>query len=46
MKSLSFIKHPELFQGEKYLNQSLNYFEGWYFKCNNGIFDIAFIPRN
>lgn len=44
MKSFTFIHHPELFQGENYLHSSLTYFEGWYFKCNNGIFSIAFIP--
>ena len=35
---------PELFQGEKYLSRSKNYFEGWYFKNTNGIDSISFIP--
>lgn len=43
MKSFTLIKYPELFQGENFLDSSC-YFEGWYFKCSNGIFDIAFIP--
>ena len=30
-----FIKKTELFQGEKYLKISKNYFEGWYFKNTN-----------
>lgn len=44
MSKLSLIKNPELFQGQKYLNQNKKYFEGWYFKntgINNG---ISFIP--
>lgn len=44
MSKLSLIKNPELFQGNKYLNQNKKYFEGWYFKntgSNNG---ISFIP--
>lgn len=44
MKSFNLIKYTELFQGENYLTNSTCYFEGWYFKCSNGIFDIAFIP--
>lgn len=39
-----FIKNPEIFQGEKYLSTSKNYFEGWYFKCNNSEEGISFIP--
>lgn len=42
--SLFKIKNPELFQGEKYLNNKKDYFEGWYFKnisIDNG---ISFIP--
>ena len=38
------MRNPDLFQGEKYLNKTKKYFEGWYFKNttkNNG---ISFIP--
>lgn len=44
MNRLSFIKKPELFQGEKYLNINKNYFEGWYFKNTNNKNGISFIP--
>lgn len=44
MRKKSFIKNPEIFQGEKYLNLNKNYFEGWYFKCNNCEEGISFIP--
>lgn len=44
MNKLSFIKKPELFQGEKYLNTNKNYFEGWYFKNTNNKSGISFIP--
>ncbi len=44
MNRLSFIKKPELFQGEKYLNTNKNYFEGWYFKNTNNKNGISFIP--
>lgn len=44
MNKLSFIKKPELFQGEKYLNTNKNYFEGWYFKNTNNKGGISFIP--
>lgn len=44
MKKLYMMNNPELFQGEKYLNDSKDYFEGWYFK-NTGINNsISFIP--
>lgn len=44
MKKLYLMKNPELFQGKKFLKNSENYFEGWYFKnsINNNV--IAFIP--
>lgn len=35
MNKLLLMKNPELFQGEKYLNNKKNYFEGWYFKNIN-----------
>lgn len=44
MRKKSFIKNPEIFQGEKYLNSNKNYFEGWYFKFNNCEEGISFIP--
>lgn len=44
MRKKVFIKNPEVFQGEKYLNTNKNYFEGWYFKCNNSEEGISFIP--
>lgn len=44
MRNKSFIKNPEIFQGEKYLKLNKNYFEGWYFKCNNSEEGISFIP--
>lgn len=44
MRNKSFIKNSEIFQGEKYLKLNKNYFEGWYFKCNNSEEGISFIP--
>ena len=44
MNKLFFIKNPDLFQGEKYLNSNKNYFEGWYFKNTTNKDSIAFIP--
>lgn len=44
MKKLFLIKNPELFQGEKYIKTSDNYFEGWYFKNTNNNNGISFIP--
>lgn len=44
MDKIFFIKNPELFQGEKYLNKSKEYFEGWYFKNINDKEGISFIP--
>lgn len=44
MNKLLLIKNPELFQGEKYLNNQKNYFEGWYFKNTNHKTGISFIP--
>lgn len=44
MNKLFFIKNPDLFQGEKYLNSNKNYFEGWYFKNTTDNDGIAFIP--
>ena len=44
MRKKVFIKNPEIFQGEKFLNTSKNYFEGWYFKCSNSEEGISFIP--
>ena len=38
------MRNPELFQGEKYLNNKKNYFEGWYFKNTNDKGGISFIP--
>lgn len=42
--NMLLIKNPELFQGEKYLNNKKNYFEGWYFKNINDEKGISFIP--
>ena len=44
MNQLFLIQHPHLFQGEKYLNNNKNYFEGWYFKNTKQNQSIAFIP--
>lgn len=44
MRKKVVINNPEIFQGEKYLNSGKNYFEGWYFKCNNSKEGISFIP--
>lgn len=44
MNKLLLMKNPELFQGEKYLNNKKNYFEGWYFKNINYERGISFIP--
>lgn len=44
MKKMFLIKNPDLFQGEKYLKNNKNYFEGWYFKNINNNNGIAFIP--
>ena len=44
MNKLYFIKNLEIFQGEKYLNNNKNYFEGWYFKNSNKEESISFIP--
>ena len=44
MKKLLLIKNPELFQGEKFLKENQDYFEGWYFKNTNINYSISFIP--
>ena len=44
MKKLFLMRNPELFQGEKHLNENKNYFEGWYFKNTNNDNGISFIP--
>lgn len=44
MKRLFLIRKPELFQGEKFLALNKEYFEGWYFKNDNGKEVISFIP--
>lgn len=44
MNKLLLMKNAELFQGEKYLNNKKNYFEGWYFKNINHERGISFIP--
>lgn len=44
MNRLFLIKNPELFQGERDLKTSKNYFEGWYFKNTNNGNGISFIP--
>jgi len=44
MNKLFLMKNPDLFQGEKYLTENKNYFEGWYFKNTNKEDGISFIP--
>lgn len=44
MRKLYLIKNPEVFQGGKYLNSNINYFEGYYFKNVVNDFVISFIP--
>lgn len=44
MTKFFLMKNPELFQGEKYLDKTKNYFEGWYFKNTNKDYGISFIP--
>ena len=44
MNKLFLMRNPDLFQGEKYLNRNINYFEGWYFKNVNENASISFIP--
>lgn len=44
MKNLYLIRNPEVFQGEKFLRNNKNYFEGWYFKNTNNESSISFIP--
>ncbi len=44
MNKLFLMKNADLFQGEKYLNKKLKYFEGWYFKNINSHKGISFIP--
>ncbi len=44
MNRLFFITNSKLFQGEKYLYTSDQYFEGWYFKNTNHKNGISFIP--
>lgn len=44
MKKKYLIKNQENFQGEKYLKNQKNYFEGWYYKLSNFKYDIAIIP--
>lgn len=44
MKKLFLMKNPELFQGQKLLDQEKNYFEGWYFKNTSEKQSISFIP--
>lgn len=44
MKKLFLIQHPEVFQGENYINTNKNYFEGWYFKNTNTKNGISIIP--
>ena len=44
MKKLFLMKNPELFQGENYLKENKDYFEGWYFKNTNINYSISFIP--
>ena len=44
MKKIFLIKNPESFQGEKYLRENKDYFEGWYFKNTNINHSISFIP--
>ena len=38
------IYKQHLFLGERYLNKSVSYFEGWYFKITSSDLSIAFIP--
>ena len=35
MNKLILMKNPLLFQGEKYLKENKDYFEGWYLKITN-----------
>ncbi len=44
MNKLYLMKNPEIFQGEKYLDNRKNYFEGWYFKNSSNKNSISFIP--
>lgn len=44
MNKLYLMRNPEVFQGEKYLENNKNYFEGWYFKNSNNKNSISFIP--
>ena len=44
MNKLFLMKNPDLFQGQKYLIENKNYFEGWYFKNTNLQKGISFIP--
>jgi len=44
MKKKFLIRNCELFQGEKYLSNNKDYFEGWYFKNTNNDSGISFIP--
>lgn len=44
MNKLFMIENPELFQGEAYLKNNKNYFEGWYFKNSTKKDTISFIP--
>lgn len=44
MKSLYLKNNPIVFQGEKIINKTNNYFEGWYFKNTSKDFSISFIP--
>ena len=44
MKKISLMRNPEIFQGERKINTSKNYFEGWYFKNTSGEDAISFIP--
>lgn len=44
MNKLFLMKNPDLFQGEKYLTEYKDYFEGWYFKNTNKENGVSFIP--
>ena len=44
MSKLFLIKHPELFQGENFLKNNKEYFEGWYFKNTKNNYSVSFIP--
>lgn len=44
MNRLYLMRNPEVFQGEKYLEDGKDYFEGWYFKNSNKKSTISFIP--